>query len=204
MRRLSLSPIGTPGAWLRLMRVDRPVGYWLLLWPTWIGLFAAPGRFSWRHFALFTLGVFVMRSAGCVINDFADRGFDPHVARTRTRPIAAGEIAPAAALVGFALLLLVALAIALMLPKRVLWLAVPTAALAAIYPFTKRWWDYPQLVLGIAFGWGGLMAWAAEGGALSAPEPWLLLAANLCWTMAYDTAYALADRADDEKIGVRS
>jgi len=190
--------------WVELLRIPRPVGYWLLLWPTWIGLFAAPGRFQLSNLVVFTLGVFLMRSAGCVINDFADRRFDPHVARTASRPIAAGRIAPQAAIFGFSLMLLAAALLLLWLPKRVIALALIAAALAAIYPFTKRWWHFPQLVLGIAFGWGGLMAWVAEGGMLGLPTPWLWLAANVCWTMAYDTAYALADREDDAKIGVRS
>ncbi len=198
------SPWGTPGAWWRLARADRPIGYWLLLWPTWIGLFAAPGRFSWRNLLVFTLGVFVMRSAGCIVNDVADHRFDREVARTRTRPIAAGEIAPAAGLAGFALLALVALALLLALPARVIPWALAGGLLAVVYPLMKRVTDYPQLVLGVAFGWGGLLAWIAEGGPLAHPAPWLLLAANLAWTVAYDTAYALADRADDARIGVRS
>ncbi len=201
---MRFNPVGTPMAWWRLLRADRPIGYWLLLWPTWIGLFAAPGRFSWKHFLVFTLGVFVMRSAGCVINDVADHRFDREVARTRTRPIAAGEIAPGAGLLGFALLALVALALLMMLPARVIPWALAGGLLAIIYPFMKRVTDYPQLVLGIAFGWGGLLAWIAEGGPLAAPAPWLLLAANLAWAVGYDTAYALADRKDDARIGVRS
>lgn len=203
MRRLSLSPIGTPGAWLRLMRVDRPVGYWLLLWPTWIGLFAAPGRFSWRHFALFTLGVFVMRSAGCVINDYADRNIDGHVERTRARPLAAGEVRPHEALALFAVLGLAAFALVLLMNRLTIELAFVAIALAAIYPFMKRITNLPQLFLGTAFAWSIPMAFAAVGESLPG-VCWVLFAATICWVIAYDTMYAMVDRDDDLKIGVKS
>lgn len=199
-------PFGDVDAWLKLLRVDRPVGYWLLLWPTLWGLFAASaGQPQFRHFVIFVLGVLIMRSAGCVINDFADRDFDPHVARTRARPVAAGRIAPGAALLGFALLLLLALLLVLQTSLLVVSLAVVGALLAAIYPFMKRVTHFPQAWLGMAFGWGAVMAWAAERGTVfDSIVPWLLFAANVCWSLSYDTAYALADRDDDMKIGVKS
>ena len=199
-------PVGTARDWLRLLRVDRPVGYWLLLWPTMWGLLAASnGRPEPKNLAVFVLGVFLMRSAGCVINDFADRDFDPHVARTRERPIAAGRIAPGAALVGFALMLLLALALVMQTSTLVVELAVVGALLATIYPFLKRVTHAPQAWLGMAFGWGAVMAWAAERGTVTdSAAPWLLFAANVCWSLSYDTAYAIGDREDDARIGVGS
>ncbi len=199
-------PVGTAGDWLRLWRVDRPVGYWLLLWPTMWGLFAASsGRPDPKHLMIFVLGVFLMRSAGCVINDFADRDFDPHVARTRDRPIAAGRIAPGAALAGFVLMLLLALLLVMQTSRLVVELAVVGAALATIYPFLKRVTHAPQAWLGMAFGWGAVMAWAAERGTIvDSAAPWLLFAANICWSLSYDTAYAIGDRPDDARIGVKS
>ncbi len=203
---MSLHPAGTAGDWLRLLRIDRPVGYWLLLWPTLWGLLAASGgRPSPKNLIIFVAGVFLMRSAGCVINDFADRNFDPHVERTRNRPIAAGRIAPAAALAGFALMLLLALGLVLLTSRLVLELAVAGAVLAAVYPFLKRYTHFPQAWLGMSFGWGAVMAWAAEAGSVShSVIPWLLFIANICWSLSYDTAYAIGDRADDMKIGVKS
>ncbi len=199
-------PVGGVRDWLRLMRVDRPAGYWLLLWPTMWGLLAgANGRPSVEHLVVFVAGVFLMRSAGCVVNDFADRDFDPHVARTRDRPIAAGRIAPGAALAGFGLMLVLALALVAWMPPLVLALAVAAAGLASLYPFLKRVTHAPQAWLGMAFGWGAVMAWAAERGTVTdAWAPWLLFAANICWTLSYDTAYAIGDREDDARIGVKS
>jgi len=197
---------GTVGDWIRLLRMDRPVGYWLLLWPTLWGLLAAShGRPEPKNLFIFVTGVFLMRSAGCVINDFADRRFDPHVERTRDRPIAAGRIAPGGALVGFMLLLFIALALVTQTSLLVMALAVVGALLAAAYPFLKRYTHFPQAWLGMAFGWGAVMAWAAEMGSVTnSPVPWLLFAANICWSLSYDTAYAIGDRADDIKIGIKS
>jgi len=188
------------------MRVDKPVGYYLLLWPTLWGLLAAShGQPSWLNVWVFVGGVVLMRSAGCVINDYADREFDPHVERTKLRPIAAGNISPHAALLGFVLMLLMALLLVLQTSLLVITLAVVGAGLAAFYPFMKRYTHFPQAWLGMAFGWGAVMAWAAETGAvLDSPVPWLLFAANICWSLSYDTAYALGDRDDDKKIGVKS
>jgi len=203
---MRFSPSGSFSDWLQLLRVDRPVGYWLLLWPTLWGLLAASGgQPSLKNLIIFVAGVLLMRSAGCVINDFADREFDPHVERTRLRPIAAGKVAPGAALIGFVLMLLVALALVSQTSLLVVGLAVVGAVLAGFYPFLKRYTHFPQAWLGMAFGWGAVMAWAAESGAvLNSPVPWLLFLANICWSLSYDTAYALGDRADDLKIGVKS
>lgn len=201
----ALIPLGGLRDWLQLLRIDRPVGYWLLLWPTMWGLLAAShGQPSPKNLLIFLAGVLLMRSAGCVINDFADRHFDGRVARTRNRPIAAGRIAPGAALLGFALMLFVALLLVLLTSKLVVQLAFVGAALAAIYPFLKRYMHFPQAWLGMAFGWGAVMAWAAEAGSIDSPVPWLLFAANVCWSLSYDTAYAIGDRTDDAAIGVKS
>jgi len=199
------SPVGSCRDWYRLLRIDRPVGYWLLLWPTLWGLLAASGGLpALKNTVVFVGGVLLMRSAGCVVNDFADRNFDPHVERTKERPIAAGCISPGAALVGFVLLLLMALLLVAQTSVFVVKLAVVGAVLAGCYPFLKRYTHFPQAWLGMAFGWGAVMAWAAETGDISSPVPWLLFAANICWSLSYDTAYALGDREDDLKIGVKS
>jgi len=202
---MRFSPAGSLSDWYKLLRIDKPVGYWLLLWPTLWGLLAASeGLPTWKNTLVFVGGVLLMRSAGCVINDFADREFDPHVERTKNRPIAAGRIAPGAALIGFMLMLLVALLLVVQLSLFVVELAVVGAILAACYPFLKRYTHFPQAWLGMAFGWGAVMAWAAERGDVASPIPWLLFAANICWSLSYDTAYALGDRDDDLKIGVKS
>jgi len=201
----AIRPIGNAADWMRLLRMDRPVGYWLLLWPTMWGLFAASsGRPEPINLLIFIAGVFLMRSAGCVINDYADRNFDPHVERTKMRPIAAGRIAPAAALLGFVAMLVVALLLVCQSSRLVIELSLIGALLASLYPFLKRVTHLPQAWLGMAFGWGAVMAWAAERGSLDSPVPWLLFAANLFWSLSYDTAYALGDRADDLKVGVKS
>jgi len=203
---LVFSPVGSPSDWFRLLRIDRPVGYWLLLWPTLWGLLAASGgQPSLKNSVVFILGVLLMRSAGCVINDYADRNFDPHVERTRSRPIAAGQIAPGAALIGFGLMMLTALLLVSLTSMYVIILSLVGAVLAGLYPFLKRFTHFPQAWLGMAFGWGAVMAWAAEtGSAFDSPVPWLLFLANVCWSLSYDTAYAFGDRADDLKIGVKS
>ncbi len=188
----------------QLMRLDRPIGILLLLWPTLWGLwFAGQGRPDWRVFVVFVLGVVLMRSAGCVINDYADRGFDPHVARTRERPIAAGRVSPREALALFAALCLGAFALVLTLNRLTVLLSFAGAFLAATYPFLKRWTHLPQFYLGVAFGWGIPMAFAAQTDSVPVLA-WVLFAANVCWSVAYDTAYAMVDRDDDKRIGVKS
>lgn len=188
-----------------LMRLDRPIGIWLLLWPTlWALWLAAGGVPPLNLLLVFVLGTVLMRSAGCVINDFADRKFDPHVERTKNRPIAAGRVSPREALALFAALCLVALVLALQLDAAALRLSLPAVVLAASYPFAKRFHSLPQAHLGIAFSWGIPMAYAAVRGAVPWREAGLLMAANLCWVIAYDTYYAMSDREDDLKIGVKS
>jgi len=203
---MKLLPIGSIQDWLQLMRVDKPVGYWLLLWPTLWGLLAASsGQPSWLNVAVFVGGVVLMRSAGCIINDYADRDFDPHVERTKQRPIAAGRIAPKAALLGFFIMLLLAFLLVLQCSWLVIELSVVAVILASFYPFMKRYTYFPQAWLGMAFGWGAVMAWAAEtGNIMDSPIPWLLFVANIFWALSYDTAYALGDRLDDLNIGVKS
>ena len=187
-----------------LMRLHRPIGILLLLWPTlWALWIAAAGRPSWHVFVVFVAGTVLMRSAGCVINDYADRDFDPHVARTRDRPLAAGRVSAREALVLFVVLALIAFALVLTLNLFTILLSFVGAALAASYPFMKRYTHLPQFYLGAAFGWGVPMAFAAQSGRLPV-EAWLLFLATLCWAVAYDTAYAMVDRDDDLKIGVKS
>lgn len=191
-------------SWIRLMRFDKPIGVYLLLWPTYWGLwFASSGRPSLKNFLIFTIGVLVMRAAGCVINDYADRHVDGEVARTKHRPIPAGEIAPKHALVLFSALLFVALILVIQTNLLTLILAVIGACLALIYPFLKRLTHLPQLGLGLAWSWTVPMAFAAEQQALPAGL-WLISAAIVLWTVAFDTYYAMVDREDDLKIGVKS
>jgi 4-hydroxybenzoate polyprenyltransferase len=187
-----------------LMRLNRPIGILLLLWPTLWGLwFAARGLPDWHVLTVFVAGVVLMRSAGCVVNDYADRGFDPHVERTRERPIAAGRVSAREALALFAVLALIAFALVLTLNRLTIALSFAGAFLAASYPFLKRYTHLPQFYLGMAFGWGVPMAFAAQTGSVPALA-WILFAANVCWSVAYDTAYAMVDRDDDLKIGVKS
>ncbi|MDX1431732.1 MAG: 4-hydroxybenzoate octaprenyltransferase [Gammaproteobacteria bacterium] len=187
-----------------LMRLDRPIGTLLLLWPTlWALWIAGQGHPDAFVTLVFVIGVFVMRSAGCVINDFADRELDPHVARTRNRPIAAGRVTPGEALALFSALVLIALALVLLMNDLTVMLAVVGALLAATYPFMKRFTYLPQVHLGVAFGWAVPMAFAAETGAVPAVA-WLLLAAVVLWAVAYDTMYAMVDREDDLRVGVKS
>jgi 4-hydroxybenzoate polyprenyltransferase len=186
------------------MRFDKPIGVYLLLWPTYWGLWlASSGRPSLKNFLIFTIGVLVMRAAGCVINDYADRHVDGEVARTKHRPIPAGEIAPKHALVLFSALLFVALILVIQTNLLTLILAVIGACLALIYPFLKRLTYLPQLGLGLAWSWTVPMAFAAEQQALPAGL-WLISAAIVLWTVAFDTYYAMVDREDDLKIGVKS
>ena len=188
----------------RLMRLHRPIGTLLLGWPTlWALWLAGQGRPDPRIFVVFVLGVLLMRSAGCVINDYADRHFDPHVERTRDRPIAAGRVSPREALVLFSMLCLVAFALVLTLNRLTILLSFVGVFLAATYPFLKRYTHLPQFYLGVAFGWGIPMAFAALTGGVPVAG-WILLAANVCWAVAYDTAYAMVDREDDLKVGVKS
>ena len=192
-------------AYERLIRLDKPIGALLLLWPTlWAIWLACQGRQPTLELLwIFVLGTLLMRSAGCAINDYADRDFDPLVARTRARPLAAGEIRPGEALAVAAALALAAFALVLFLNQLAILLSLVGAVIAASYPFAKRFFALPQLVLGIAFGFGIPMAYAAIQGRLPL-ECWLLLAANVCYSFAYDTEYAMVDRDDDAKIGVRT
>jgi 4-hydroxybenzoate polyprenyltransferase len=187
-----------------LMRLHRPIGIWLLLWPALWGLWiAGEGRPDPMLLVLFVAGVVVTRSAGCVINDYADREFDRHVARTRNRPLAAGRVAPAEALFLFLALGCIAIALALQLDPYAQLFAVAGGVLAVTYPWLKRLVHVPQFYLGVAFGWSIPMAFAAETGAV--PKiAWLLLTAVVLWAAVYDTMYAMVDRADDLRIGVKS
>ena len=189
----------------RLMRLDKPIGILLLLWPTlWALWFSSWGKPNWIVVWIFLLGTVLMRSAGCVINDIADRKFDPHVARTKDRPLATGKVSVREALVLF--LVLVVSAFCLVLPLRsgyIVGLSVVALFLAASYPFTKRFFAVPQAYLGVAFGFGIPMAYAAHLGMVP-PTAWMLLLANVFWAMAYDTEYAMVDRADDLKIGIKT
>jgi 4-hydroxybenzoate polyprenyltransferase len=189
----------------RLMRLDKPIGILLLLWPTLWGLWlSSNGRPSWMVLWVFVLGTVLMRSAGCVINDYADRDFDRHVERTKERPLTAGKVSTKEALALFAGLSLCAFALVLMLGnKLVIWMSVPAIFLAASYPFTKRFLAIPQAYLGIAFGFGIPMAYAAQLDRVPA-EAWWLLLANVFWAVAYDTEYAMVDREDDLKIGIKT
>ena len=192
--------------YLVLMRLHRPIGIFLLLWPTlWALWFAAGGMPPLKTLLVFIAGTVLMRSAGCAINDFADREFDPHVARTRDRPIAAGRVQPEEALRLFVAVSLIAFGLLTSLHSiSAILLAIPAVALAASYPFMKRWISLPQAYLGLAFSWGIPMAYAAVRSVVPWAEVLLLLAANLFWVIAYDTQYAMVDRVDDLKIGVKS
>lgn len=191
-------------AFWQLMRADRPIGTYLLAWPTlWALMIAGTGEPPLRIVVIFLLGTFVMRSAGCVINDFADRNFDGHVRRTRQRPIPAGKISATEAMIGFIALLVIAFSLVMQLNTQTVMLSFFAAGVAALYPFCKRWTHLPQIVLGIAFSFGILMAFTALES-----EQWLiaglLFVANVIWTVAYDTEYAMADREDDLQIGLQS
>jgi 4-hydroxybenzoate polyprenyltransferase len=188
----------------KLMRLDRPIGIWLLLWPTlWALWLAGEGHPDPGLFVIFVLGVVVMRSAGCVLNDYADRNIDPYVERTRNRPIASGAVRPLEALTLFAALSFVAVGLATMLNRPAQLLAAVAAALTIAYPFFKRFVSIPQFILGAAFGWAAPMAFAAQTGAT--PQlAWLVFGAALVWAVIYDTFYAMVDREDDRKVGVKS
>lgn len=202
-----LGPALRPGrfdAYWRLMRFDRPIGILLLLWPTlWALWLAAGGVPSLRNGVIFVLGVVVMRAAGCVVNDLADRDFDPHVKRTRERPLASGALLPSEARRLLAMLMVLAFGLVLMTNALTIQLSFVGAALALSYPFFKRFLDLPQVVLGVAFGWSIPMAFAAEAGTVP-PVAWALLGINVFYAVIYDTFYAMVDRDDDLAIGVRS
>jgi len=190
--------------WGRLMRLDKPVGIWLLLWPElWALWIAGGGRPEPRILIIFLLGTVVMRSAGCVINDFADRNVDPYVKRTKNRPLAARRVGPREALVLFVGLAAVALYLALQLDFATLKLAFIGAALTISYPFLKRFFPLPQFYLGLAFGWAVPMAYMAAAGSLPRVA-WVLFVTAVVWACIYDTLYAMVDRDDDLKIGVKS
>ncbi|MDA8781672.1 4-hydroxybenzoate octaprenyltransferase [Porticoccaceae bacterium] len=190
--------------WMRLMRLDRPIGTYLLLWPTyWALWFAAGGIPSLKTLVIFTFGVVVMRAAGCVINDYADRNVDGSVERTKHRPLPSGEIEPRRALLLFGFLLSIALVLVLATNTMTIMLSVGGLALAATYPFLKRITHLPQVGLGAAWAWAVPMAFAAEIQSLPAAL-WLVFAAVILWTMAFDTYYAMVDREDDLQIGIKS
>jgi len=200
-------PAATPSRfshYWKLMRADRPIGTLLLLWPTWWALWLAAGGLPplWTLF-VFSAGVWLTRSAGCVINDYADRWLDPHVKRTRDRPLATGAVSGRAALMLFAGLMLVAFALVLTMNALTIGLSFIGVFLAASYPYLKRYTHLPQVYLGMAFGWGIPMAFAAVQGEVPALA-WLLYAANILWSTAYDTWYAMVDRDDDLKVGSHS
>ncbi|KIP86673.1 MAG: 4-hydroxybenzoate octaprenyltransferase [Stenotrophomonas sp.] len=188
----------------KLMRADRPIGTLLLLWPTWWALWLASGGLPplWTLF-VFTAGVWLTRSAGCVINDYADRWLDPHVKRTKDRPLASGAVRGRHALMLFAVLMLVAFALVLTMNWLTVALSFVGIFLAASYPYLKRYTHLPQVYLGMAFGWGIPMAFAAVQGEVPALA-WLLYVGNILWSTAYDTWYAMVDRDDDLKMGSHS
>lgn len=188
----------------RLMRLDRPIGFYLLLWPTlWALWLAAEGFPDPWVFTVFVTGVFLMRSAGCVLNDLADRDFDVHVERTRNRPLPAGEATPREALILALVLILIAFCLVLTTNRLTVLLSLVAVALAATYPFMKRYTYLPQVHLGVAFGWAVPMAYAAQTGSVP-PVAWLVLIATVLWAVAYDTMYAMVDREDDLRVGVKS
>lgn len=191
-------------AYIRLVRLDKPIGILLLLWPTlWAIWLASEGRPDPLVVVVFALGTVLMRSAGCAVNDWADRDFDGHVKRTAQRPLVTGAVKPNEALLVAAALALVSFLLVLPLNRITLLLSVPALLLAGSYPFFKRFFAIPQAYLGIAFGFGIPMRWAAITG--HAPlEAWWMLAANILWTIAYDTEYAMVDRDDDIRIGIRT
>ncbi len=195
---------GNWNAYWRLMRFDKPIGILLLLWPTWWALLlAGAGHPSLKNSLIFTAGVVLMRAAGCVMNDIADRDFDPHVERTRLRPLAAGELGLSQAIGAFVVLLILAFALVLLTNTLTIKLAFVGAGLAATYPFFKRFTHLPQVMLGIAFGWGIPMAFAAQ--IMEIPwAAWWLLGINTVWAVIYDTLYAMVDREDDLAVGVKS
>jgi 4-hydroxybenzoate polyprenyltransferase len=194
----------TVGNYAELMRLHKPIGIFLLLWPTlWALWLASYGRPYEHVFLVFVLGVLLTRSAGCVINDFADRDFDARVQRTKDRPLANKRLEPAEAIIVFVALSLVAIALVMSLSRITQWLALAGAVMIVSYPFFKRFFVLPQAYLGAAFSWSIPMAYAAQTGTVPRLA-WLLFIANILWTTAYDTMYAMVDREDDLKIGIKS
>ncbi|QYJ86623.1 4-hydroxybenzoate octaprenyltransferase [Shewanella mesophila] len=190
--------------YLRLARMDRPIGTLLLLWPCLMALvLAADGMPDLNVLIIFIVGVVVMRACGCIINDYADRDLDAHVDRTKSRPLASGEVTVKEALSLFVVLGLFAFGLVLMLNPLVVKLSVVGIILTIIYPFTKRFTNMPQMFLGVVWSWSIPMAYAAQTGSVPI-EAWWLFAANWCWTVAYDTMYAMVDRDDDLKVGIKS
>jgi 4-hydroxybenzoate polyprenyltransferase len=199
---MALSP--KTHALLQLIRFDKPIGTLLLLWPAlWALWLAAQGVPNYTLFAIFLAGTFLTRSAGCIINDIADRNLDGAVARTRARPLVTGAVTVREAMILFVVLMLAAFILVLLTNRLTVILSVAAVILVASYPFMKRYMQLPQLVLGAAFSWSIPMAFAAQSGALP-PALWLAYLGNLLWTMAYDTEYAMVDRGDDLKIGIKS
>jgi 4-hydroxybenzoate polyprenyltransferase len=191
-------------SYVKLARLNRPIGIFLLLWPAlWALWFAGSGNPPWQIVLIFLAGVVLMRSAGCAINDYADRFVDGHVARTRSRPIATGLVSPREAIALFLVLSLVSFALVLLLNWQTIALSVVALGLAFVYPFMKRYTHWPQLFLGAAFGWAVPMAFTAVQGEVPAAG-WLLFAATVLWALIYDTQYAMVDRADDLKVGIKS
>lgn len=191
--------------YVQLIRLDKPIGILLLLWPTYWALWlAAEGIPDLPVLVVFTLGVVLMRSAGCAINDYADRDIDRHIERTKNRPLTSGRISSREAVAIFIVLALLSFALVLALNPLTRWMSVVAVLLAATYPFMKRFHYLPQVHLGIAFGWAIPMAYTAQTGELPTASGWLLFLANIIWTTAYDTMYAMADRDDDLKLGVKS
>ena len=197
-------PMSKLSAYSRLMRIDKPIGSLLLLWPTLWALWLSGMQMPPLNVLLvFVLGVFFMRAAGCVVNDFADRKIDGHVKRTRGRPLPSGAVSSKEAKVLFTVLVLISFALVLTMNRLTIWLSFGGLALAWMYPFMKRHTHLPQVVLGAAFGWSIPMGWAAVSGSVPL-NCWLLFLANICWTVAYDTQYAMVDRDDDLKMGSHS
>lgn len=190
--------------YIALMRLNRPIGIYLLLWPTLIALWlASNGPPTLRLLIIFSCGVIIMRSCGCVINDYADRNFDAQVTRTKNRPLANNQITTSQALALFLILLIMAFILALQLDPRVIVLSTVAASLAVLYPFSKRFTNYPQIILGLAFAWSIPMVYM-QIQKIVPLEAWLIFASTMCWVIAYDTIYAMADKADDLKVGIKS
>ena len=191
-------------AYVRLIRLHQPVGIWLLLWPTlWALWIAGQGRPDQRIFIIFVVGTVILRSAGCIINDYADRKIDPHVKRTKDRPLATGEVSVPEAFILFGGLMLIGLGLVLTMNRLTQGLAVIGALITVIYPFSKRFIAFPQFILGVAFAWGVPMAFAAQTGTVPRVG-WLVFVATIIWGVIYDTEYAMSDRAEDLKVGVKS
>lgn len=204
-RRIGRGVATRAARYVRLTRLESPIGIWLLLWPTlWSLWIAGNGRPSPDVFVVFVLGTVLLRSAGCVFNDFADRKIDTHVRRTADRPIASGEVGVFEALALFVVLMLAALLLVLRMNELTIQLAIVGAVLTIVYPFMKRLIAAPQLVLGLAFAWGVPMAWAAETGGPVPRTAWLLYLCSIVWVIIYDTEYAMADREDDMRLGIQS